>query len=154
MTRFSSVVRGSSESFRGYASRQILIYVPWNRSSPFPHPFIIHSHPEWYRRTVVLLGALVPGTCQHNGRPEQKLWIFKRPKLLVEFPYIQPSNLKSVERRKSIFFFKCWFCRPICCPFHSAARDSRITPPRPHPHHHPNNASAGIHVSLTHYVQW
>jgi len=108
------------------------MYVPWNRSSPFPHPFIIHSHPEWYRRIVMLLGFLMPGASQHNGRPEQKLWIIKRPQLLVEFPYIQPSNLKSVERRKSNLK-KYWFCRPICGPFHSAARDSRITPPPP-PH--------------------
>jgi len=48
--------------------------------------------------------------------------------LLVEFPYIQPSNLKSVGRRKSKF-------KKIYIGFAAqfAAPDSRITPPNPTP---------------------
>jgi hypothetical protein len=76
--------------------------------------------------------------------PNRNYEFFKRPQLFVEYPYIQPSNLKYVERRKSNFSLKILILPHNLLPLYSAARDSHITPPKPHPH--PNNASAGIYT--------
>jgi hypothetical protein len=76
--------------------------------------------------------------------PNRNYEFFKRPQLFVEYPYIQPSNLKYVKRRKSNFSLKILILPHNLLPHYSAARDSRITPQTPHLH--PNNASADIYA--------
>jgi hypothetical protein len=58
---------------------------------------------------------LAPRASNQNGRPQQKLTV-KKSQSFIEFAIIGANELRTGERRKTIFYVLIFLPLALCCP--------------------------------------